>query len=147
MDTVLAIFTQLGADSSILYQFVVVVVLFVLMKFIFVNKLQTVIETREEKTVKLEVSADSTFEKIEELENTYKAEINKAYSEAQAYINNKKADITNEHSSFLKKTEKEVQDYVDEARKKNEEEIGGQKGSIISEADSLAENLISKLTH
>ena len=64
METVQAIFTQLGINASLLPQFIVVVVMFILAEFIFLGRLQDVLETREEKTVKLENAADETFEKV-----------------------------------------------------------------------------------
>ena len=61
METFTAIFTQLGVDSSLVPQFVIITVVFIVAQFLFLGKLQSVLETREEKTVKLESSAEETI--------------------------------------------------------------------------------------
>ena len=74
------IFTQLGVDSSLPYQFVVLAVAFILANFLFLGKLQEVLEVREEKTVKLENSADETLEKVTTMQAEYKAKVDEANS-------------------------------------------------------------------
>jgi F0F1-type ATP synthase membrane subunit b/b' len=78
METVQAIFTQLGVDSSLLPQFIVVVVVFILAQFLFLGRLQEVLETREEKTVKLENSADETLEKVTRMQGEYTSKFDEA---------------------------------------------------------------------
>lgn len=67
VDMVGSILTQVGVDKTSLYQMAVVIIVFIMAKFLFLNKLQEVLETRQEKTVKLESQADDVFEKIEEI--------------------------------------------------------------------------------
>ncbi len=147
MDTVGAIFTQLGADLTIIYQFAVVLILFLLSKVIFLNKLQNVIETREEKTIKLENSAESTFEEVSKLEETYKAKIDSAYQKAQEILNSKKSEITREQNSLVKKNEDEVQEFIESERSKYEKELNAKKSSMTTEVEGLADSLINKMTH
>ena len=75
METFVAIFTQLGVDSSLPYQFIILVIVFIAANFIFLGKLQNVLEVREEKTIKLESSADETLEKVSSMQNEYKSKI------------------------------------------------------------------------
>ncbi len=146
MDTVTAIFTQLGADSSVLNQFVVVVALFVLTKFLFLNKLQSVIETREEKTVKLEGSAGNMLEKVEELESKYKEKINTAHEKAQVFLSKEKETLIKEQSALIKKIENEVLGDIEKAHKANEAEVKSQREALLKEVDTLSETLVGKIT-
>ena len=70
MEIFVSIFTQLGVDSSLVTQFVIILAVFVIAQFLFLGKLQEVLETREEKTVKLENSADETIEKVQKKTET-----------------------------------------------------------------------------
>ena len=71
MDMILAIFTKLGADSSIVHQFIVVIALFVLFKIVFLDKLLFVLDLRESKTTKLEHEANEKFATSEKLAEKY----------------------------------------------------------------------------
>ena len=58
-----------------LYQFGIFFLIFILLEWIFLSKLQFVIETRQNRTTKLEESADKKFQKSEALFNKYCDEI------------------------------------------------------------------------
>ena len=62
MEMFVDIFKQLGANESLVHQFIIVVVMFFLTKFLFLNHLQRILETREDKTVNLEGDAEKQFE-------------------------------------------------------------------------------------
>ena len=94
METVQAIFTQLGVNSSLLPQFIIVFVVFVLAQFLFLGKLQEVLETREEKTVKLENSADETIENVSRMQTEYKVKIDEAHRESLKNSTEKKQKTT-----------------------------------------------------
>ncbi|MBL7665403.1 MAG: hypothetical protein JNM93_09730 [Bacteriovoracaceae bacterium] len=147
MDAVSAIFTQLGADASVICQFAVVIILFLLTKFVFLNRLQSVIETREAKTSKLEGSADSQFLKAEEVQKTYQEKIEKAYKEAQLYSSQKKNEVIKERDKLVKETEKEVTLFIEKSRHENVKELNERKVSLFNEADSLASSLVDKMIH
>ncbi|MFP5492942.1 MAG: hypothetical protein ACLGG0_15680, partial [Bacteriovoracia bacterium] len=114
METFTAIFTQLGVDSSLVPQFVIILIAFVIAQFLFLGKLQNVIETREEKTVKLENSADETIEKVQRMQAEYKAKIEEANRTAMKATTDKKQKITQQYSEQYKQTEKEVNAYIDQ---------------------------------
>lgn len=145
MGTVQAIFTQLGVDSSLLPQFLIVVVVFILAQSLFLGKLQTVLETREEKTVKLENSADETVEKVARMKSDYKLKIDEANRAALKNSTEKKAKITQKYTEQYKQTEKEVNQFVDQSRNDFGNEIKASKEQYLSEADSLAQSLVQKI--
>lgn len=146
METLQAIFQQLGVDASILPQFIITVVMFILAKFIFFNHLQQILDTREEKTVKLENSADKQFEEINQISQSYKTQIETATKNALQKINKSKTDITKKFDSDYKAREKEVNDYIDSQRVKVEEEMKTKKTELLKEAGSLADLLVQKIT-
>lgn len=145
METFTAIFTQLGVDSSLVPQFLIILVVFVIAQFLFLGKLQEVIETREEKTVKLENSADESIEKVQRLQSEYKAKIEEANRSALKTSSERKQKITEQYTEQYKKTEKEVNAYVDQSRNEFTKEIEGNKEKYLSEADTLAQSLVQKI--
>jgi F0F1-type ATP synthase membrane subunit b/b' len=145
MDTVTAIFTQLGVDSSLLPQFLIVFGMFVIAKFLFLNHLQFVLENREEKTVKLESSADLTLENVNKMAQEYKSKIDGANKEAMKVVSSKKAEIQARHGETFKKTEKEINQFVENSRQDFEREIKSNEAKFLGEVDSLAGDLVKKI--
>lgn len=145
METVKAIFTQLGVDSSLLPQFIIVFVIFIIAKFLFLNHLQFVLENREEKTVKLESSADNTLEQVNKMTQEYKAKIDSANKESMKIISAKKAEIQARYGETFKKTEKEINQFVEESRQSFEREIQANRSKFAGEIDGMANELINKI--
>ncbi len=145
METFTAIFTQLGVDNSLVPQFVIILVGFILAHFLFLGKLQEVIETREEKTVKLESSADETIEKVQKMQTQYKVKIEEANREALKNASDKKQKISQNYTDQYKQTEKEVSAFVDQSRNEFSKEVAGNKDKYMAEADALAQSLVQKI--
>lgn len=145
METVQAIFTQLGVNSSLLPQFITVVVIFILAQVLFLGKLQEVLETREEKTVKLEGAADETMEKVAAMQTEYKQKIEDANRVALKDATEKKQKITQKYTEQFKTTEKEVNQFVDQSRADFSKEVASNKDKYLSEADALAQSLVQKI--
>lgn len=145
METFQAIFTQLGVNSSLLPQFVIVFVVFILAQFLFLGKLQEVIETREEKTVKLENSADETIENVTRMQNEYKKKIEDAHREALKTSTEKKQKISAKYTEQYKQTEREVGQFVDQSRSDFNKQIEQSKEQYLAEANSLAQSLVQKI--
>jgi F0F1-type ATP synthase membrane subunit b/b' len=145
METFTAIFTQLGVDSSLVPQLVIIVVVFILVQFLFLGKLQDVLETREEKTVKLESNADETIEKVQKMQVEYKAKIEDANRSALKSSSDKKQKIVQKYTDQYKQTEKEVNSYVDQSRNEFTKEVAGNKDSYLAEAEALAKSLVQKI--
>ncbi len=145
MDTVKAIFTQLGVDSSLLPQFIIVFVMFIIAKFLFLNHLQFVLENREEKTIKLESSADSTLESVNKMAQEYKAKIDGANKESMKIVSSKKAEIQARHGEVYKKTEKEINQFVEDSRLSFEREIQDNRSRFMGEIEGLSGDLVKKI--
>ena len=145
METFTAIFTQLGVDHSLPYQFFTVLVVFILANVLFLGKLQNVLETREEKTVKLENSADDTLEKVTRMQNEYKTKIDEANREALKTLTDKKQKISQKYSDQYKQTEREVNQFVDQSRNDFGKQIEENKDKYLAEAQSLSQSLVQKI--
>lgn len=145
METFTAIFTQLGVDSSLVPQFLIILMSFVIAHFLFLGKLQNVLETREEKTVKLESNADETIEKVHRMQAEYKSKIEEANRSALKYSTEKKQRVSQKYSDHYKQTEKEINAYVDQSRNDFTNEVAGNKDKYLAEADSLAQSLVNKI--
>lgn len=147
MDTVAQIFTQLGVNSTLLPQFILVCVLFIVAKFLFLNQLQFVLENREEKTVKLESSADETLERVNKIGQNYKAKIDSANKDSMKVLLTKKTEIQNRYNEQFKKTEREINQFVEESRLQFEREVQANKSKFLAEADGLANDLVKKIVN
>lgn len=145
MDVVLGIFSQLGANESLLYQLIVFVVMFILSKTLFFNHLQYVIENREEKTVKLEGNAEKEFARISKMSSEYKDKIRLARKDAKDLINSEKTKILKELEAGYRLQEQEINEFVENSRKQLNVEVEQKKVEIMSEAQSLANGLVQKL--
>ncbi len=145
MGTVQAIFAQLGVDSSLLPQFIIVCAVFALAQVLFLGKLQYVLETREEKTVKLESSADETIEKVSRMQAEYKSKVDEANRSTLKTASEKKHKIAEKYTSQFKQVEKEVNHFVDQSRNDFSLELASNKEKYLSEADSLAQSLVQKI--
>lgn len=145
MDVVLGIFKQLGADISLLHQFLIFVAMFILSKTLFFNHLQFVIENREEKTVKLEGNAEKKFARISKMSSEYKEKIRAARKEAKDFVNSEKTKILKELESNYREQEGEINSFVESSRQEANKEIEKKKEEVLSQAQGLADGLIQKL--
>ena len=139
------IFTQLGVDNSLPYQFGIILVVFVIANFLFLGKLQNVIEVREEQTVKLENSADETVEKVTVMQSEYKVKIDEANRSALKIATDKKNTIAQTFTEKYKQTEKEVNSLVDKSRNDFSQEVAASKATYLAESETLAQSLVQKI--
>ena len=145
MEQVQAIFAQLGVNSSLLPQFVIVVSIFILASALFLNKLQFVLENREEKTVKLENSADETLEKVNKMSAEYKSKMDQAQKDSLSLISGKKTEIINKHNETYKKAEKEINQFIEENRTQVQKQIHQSKEKLKADVSGLAGELVNKI--
>lgn len=146
MDMFIGILEQLGADKSVAYQIAIIVAMFVIAKFLFVNHLQNILETREDKTVKLEGNTEKQFAEITKIQNDYKEKIQTANKAARSKLEVSKAEIAKAQEANYKIQENEINEFIAKSRKEVEEEISGKKDEILADAQSLSANLVQKIT-
>lgn len=147
MDLVLSVFKKLNVDQTVFIQFAILVVLFFLLKVIFFNKLQFVLELRESKTTKLEDNANKTFSEAESLSQKYKEKIDKAYVEAQEKYNKRKTEILDREKQNIKTAENQINQVVEQERAQFVAELDSKRKEVLNNADSLAKNLVDKFVN
>lgn len=147
MESLIAIFNQLGVDGSIFYQFVLFFVLYFVVRSLLFKPLQDVIEDREGKTTKLEGQANHKFEKAKKLETEYKEKIDSAYLEAQEVFHSKKTEVIQREREVFKKAEAEILNEYEEKRKQELAAIESKRNEILDQAKNLSNDLVEKLTN
>lgn len=146
MDKIISVFKQLGVNESVVYQFLVVLVVYFLAKYLFLDHLQKLLDLREDKTVNLEGEAEEQFAQVEKEQQEYKEKmisVNKALKEK---LDAKKAEVIKVEEAKYKKEEHEVNTYIEASRKEVEKEIADKKEVILKEAEQLSTNLVQRLT-
>lgn len=146
MNEIIAIFKQLGVDSTIFFQFAIFVVFFAIVKVLLFDKLQFVIELRESKTTKLEGEANRKFQDAERLADEYREKMTDAQATSQEKLKSGKADVVNRERAKYEEAQKKIIAEMDSDRKTFEQELSQKKGEILSQADVLAAELVNKLS-
>jgi hypothetical protein len=100
---------------------------------------------REEKTIKLENSADDVLEKATSMQNEYKAKIDEAHRVALKTSTDKKQKITQKYTEQYKQSEKELGQLVDQSRSAFGKEIETNKEKYLAESESLSNSLVQKI--
>lgn len=140
------IFVQLGADSSLLYQSIIVLVVLILSKILFLNHLEKLLVKREEKTTGLEGNAEKQFQEIDNLKKQYEQKISNAHKEVKDYLDENKTSISRKLEADYKSKEKEVNSQVDAKREEEQKKAEAQKNEILTSADELSKLLVEKVT-
>ncbi len=146
MDMFLNILKQLGANESVFYQFGVIVCMYFITKFLFLDHLQKILETREDKTVNLEGNAEKKFKEISKIQDEYKEKIQTANKTIKQNVESKKAEIVRREETKYRSEETTVNAYIEEERKKAEADIQEKKDKVLAEAEQLANGLVQKIT-
>jgi F0F1-type ATP synthase membrane subunit b/b' len=147
MDTVNQIFAQLGANSSVFTQFVILSIFFLIMKFVVFDKLQYVLDNRVDKTENLESSAEEKFEQVKELSEKYNTHIEKAHVDAQDMLTKEKTQFETKKNEVYKEKENEMEIFIVKNREAIRSEIVAKRNEILKETNALAEEFIKKITN
>lgn len=140
------IFKGLNVDGSIVIQFAVVIVMWLVLKYLFLNKLREVLIDREEKTIGIEKDAEATLKRVNELNDKYKKEVDAAHMAAQQEFARFREQVVQREELLYKKAENESQIEL----KKNVEaftvEFNTKAKTVLAEAEGLSQLLLKKIT-
>ena len=145
MDTITNIFSSLGVDQSIFIQFPIVIVLYFVLRFLFLDKLQEVLDMREAQTTKLESSADEKFKEAEKLESEYSTRIDKAQVDAYKKFNEQREKALARQKQQIKDHEEKINDQLEQKRTELFSEMEIKKAEVMKTADGLSQNLVEKI--
>lgn len=146
MDLLLKVFMDLGANHTLFVQFVIVIIMFVVSKFVFINHLQNILDTREAKTSKLDGDAERQFAEIEKAQADYKEKISVANKSMKNKIDSGKTEVSRKYETVYREQEKEINKYIESSKKEVQESIQEKKSKILSDADKLSSSLVQKIT-
>ena len=146
MDQIVKVFGQLGADETVFHQFGIFFVVFIVLKFVFFNKLQFVIEIRENKTTKLDKSANEKFQKAEQLHKDYSARVREVQSKSQGTLARLNSKALEQQKTILKETESTVDLQVEKKREEVEKEIDTKREAIMDQIPTISTEFVKKMT-
>ena len=146
MDLLLSIFSQLGVDSSLLFQFLIFVIFYFVSKFLFFGHLQNVLENRFAKTEGLELKADKQLSEANNLANKYKEAISEAKKNARSKMEEEKMKISKEAENKFRTEEKSISDYIEKERGIIKKDFEQKRKEIMSESEVLTQLLVKKIT-
>jgi len=145
MEMFINIFMQLGTDESIVHQFVIIITMFTLSKYLFINHLQAVLDFREDQTINLAGNADKQFAEVEKIQTAYKEKMQTAHKELKLKTDVIKTEIVKREEAKYREQETEVNAFIEKSRKEIEKEIQDKKEVVLNEAEQLAGGLVQKL--
>jgi F0F1-type ATP synthase membrane subunit b/b' len=146
MEIALNIMKQLGLNTAFFYQLVIVVLFFVVSKFLFLDRLRDILVERINKTSKLENNADQTFQEIDKLTAEYDEKMKQANLEQKTLYDSKKVEIDTEIENQLKTKQKEITEKYDENLQMVSSELRAKKQKVVNEAEGLANALVEKMS-
>lgn len=140
------ILANVGIDSTVFYQFLIVVLMYIIAKKALVEPLQKVLELRFDKTKRAVTQTESLDEKYNELVEQYNFKIKNAHSEVQAKKDAEKKSIEDD---LKEKYKSESTVMMSEFEKRNIQELSKieeEKNKIIGNSKSLSQLLIERIT-
>ena len=142
----LKILKSLGIDSTVVYQFIFFIIFFNLIASKLFKKLQEILELRESKTSKLDSHANDLYKKVEELQEKYKASIEKTHQDSQVIASKKKSEILAKEREVLTGAEDKMTSEYEAKRAQLLKEMNEKRSAVLSEASVLSNSLVEKLT-
>jgi F-type H+-transporting ATPase subunit b len=146
MNTIVTILNSLKIDNTFLIQFVLFLVFFNVIAPILFNKLQEILELRESKTSKLDSHANDLYKKVEELQEKYKASVEKTHQDSQVIASKKKSEILAKEREVLTGAENKMTSDYEAKRAQLLKEMNEKRTAVLSEASVLSNSLVEKLT-
>lgn len=145
MEKVAHILQSLSIDEAFFYQFAVLMVIFFALHFLFFERLGEVIRLREDKTTRLNNSAEKKLIEGERLAALYREKVNKAKQKSQEIFNRHKKTILEEGEKSLKEEKKEIALGFKGQEEEIKKELAKLEEMSLKKVDSLAKELTEKI--
>ena len=146
METINKVLVSLNVDETFFHQLGIFLVLFLVLKMVFFERLQGVIELREDKTVKRKEAADKKFAEAQELLLRYQEKIREADVKGRETYGRHKKQIVGEEKVRLKKAEDEINVEFEKEVGALREEMAHKEKDLLKNAEVLSAKLTEKLT-
>ena len=145
MDAFIDIFGKLGSDITVFYQFGIFLVLYFILKTVFFNKLQFVLEIRDNKTVKLKDSAEKKFQKAKALEEEYLAKMKMAKAKAAEELRQYKDLKLKEQTMAVKNTRDKVEKNLEKEVHSFHQLLQTKRKSIFANVGNFSKNILQRI--
>ncbi|HLE11933.1 MAG: hypothetical protein A2504_06520 [Bdellovibrionales bacterium RIFOXYD12_FULL_39_22] len=146
MDAITPILNKLGLDATFFTQFVIIIFLYVILRFIFVGKLQFVLEQREQQTGKKLLNAEEKFKKANVFAEEFTNKIQEAHADAHEKLFLRKKEIEKKASEIIFGAENRAENEFEAKVKEIRKEFDAKKKGLSSDVEKLSEELIKKIT-
>ncbi len=145
MGTIQIVLDSLQIDSSFFIQFALVTILYFVLRNLFLNNLQEVLELREDNTTRMESGADKKINEAEKVAAEYKSKIEEARGEAFKIISTKKDEVISRENKKLKEHETTLEKDLNDKKSVFETELEEKKKNIMTQAQGLSDELVNKI--
>ena len=145
MNEVIAVFNKLGADITIFYQFGIFFIFYMILKMVFFNKLQFILEIRDNKTIKLKDHADKKFEKARKLEEEYLLKMRYVQTQAYKDLCQNKEVILREQKAILGKAREDVERNVQKKIQKFQRDSDVKQSHVLSHVKEFSNKLVKRI--
>lgn len=145
MDFVLNILTSLGINQTVFIQLAIFVITFIASYFIFIERIQRVIENRVDKIINVDREAEKRIQEAKKLQDKYNKEINDTNKMMQEEFRENKVAINKEGKAKLDIAQTETEAYLQEAQRENQEAMSKYKDKLKNEVNEISELLVNKI--
>ena len=147
MDTIYTVFESLEIDKRFFIQFALVTILYFILRNLFLEKLQEVLDLREDNTTKMESGADDKLSEADKIAKQYKDKIEDARQEAFKIISKRKDEVVSREMKNLKEHEASLDNDLNSKLDTFKDELNVKKQDVMKQAQNLSEELVTKIVH
>ncbi len=139
------IIVKLGWDPSFWWQLGILLALFFILKFLLFDKLQWVLDHREERTSKLVEEAVQLQHEAEKIDGEYKEKLKSARHNARDFFRMKREQWLEVERKIVHGAELEIGQEYEKKRIQLEEEMKKKKEDVLGKTEQLSDELVQKL--
>ncbi len=145
MDQIIAVFTKLGADITFFYQLGLFLIFYIILKTVFFNKLQFILEIRDNKTLKLKDYANKKFEKSYKLEKDYLSRVKSVQARGHEDLRQEKEIILKKRKTLLEEAREDVERNIQRETQIFQKDVDAKKNNIFSHVTEFSNELLEKI--
>lgn len=139
------IILKLGWDPSFWWQLGILLIMFFVLKVLLFDKLQWVLDHREERTSKLVEVAAALHHEADKVEADYKDRLKKARHQARDFFRIKREEWLELERKNVHGAEAEINQDYERKRLQLEEEFKNKKTEILEKTDEISNEFVNKL--
>ncbi len=146
MDAITPILNKLGLDATFFTQFVIIIILYIILRALFVSKLQFVLDQRDQQTGKKLLHAEEKFKKANIYAEEFSNKIQEAHADAHEILFSRKREMEKKASEVIFGAETRAESEFDSKIKEIKKEFAERKSGLGTEVEKLSNELLKKIT-